>query len=607
MTRRVTLAIATLIVAIAATGVFASAARAGGVDTDNGTLDGAIYNATPYTWTLVREVAPATCVSQFNSCFVGPPAASISPGSAPVWTIAPNVADFPVIGNLFSTQFGYDVYFVYKTQPASGPPEYLTITLSQCYCNGTYNGFKQSQPAHVAWITSSPPPSGYDPGNNPNAPPGPSVPNAEVQASVATPQAFDTTLSLTGDHTIDASTQQGQQLGDLLNQLCSGSSGTTCSFTQDGPTQYGPGTLTNTGLGFTCTLPPPGGGGGGGGTGGRSGGPPSSADPPKVDTGFVSVGYTATESASLTVGGSITVGTKFNLFNTIAGKIAVTVQAQHEWTESKTLTRTAYVYIPDYSIGKIFVAPTVGKVTGTLVATTGSSKYTITNFSETRSGVSNDGDTTKVADPTNPTNPNGLPQFEVLTDTYPMTPAQRTQLCPSGQPAGLGSAASRPAPTRLVPGRGVAKVQLGESQGRVSRTLGRPRTRLFWPWPCRGLQRGCNAMPAAGGTWTYRGLSVRFAADRHVAGLIYRGHRLTARGLGVGSALTLVRATYPGASCTPLVEGKRYAKRVYCTLAGHLGSAPAETVFRFQRPQGHSFECDQVAIYLVDPNAKGAT
>lgn len=103
----------------------------------------------------------------------------------------------------------------------------------------------------------------------------------------------------------------------------------------------------------------------------------------------------------------------------------------------------------------------------------------------------------------------------------------------------------------------------------------------------------------------YRGLSIRFAADRSVAGLIYRGDRLTARGLGVGSRLTLVRATYPSASCTPLVDGKRYAKRVYCTLAGHVGSAPAETVFRFERPRGHSFECDQVAIDLVDPKAQG--
>lgn len=103
----------------------------------------------------------------------------------------------------------------------------------------------------------------------------------------------------------------------------------------------------------------------------------------------------------------------------------------------------------------------------------------------------------------------------------------------------------------------------------------------------------------------YRGLSIRFALDGSVVGLIYRGDRRTARGLGLGSRLTLVRATYPSASCTALVDGKRYAKRVFCTLAGHIGSAPAKTVFRFERPRGHSFECDQVAINLVETKKSG--
>lgn len=578
--RRLTVAVLLMILALAGTAVFASTARAGGVDTGDGSLDGAIYNATPYTWTLVSQHAPATCVTTNDgSCYLNPPAATVAPGGGFLWKIAPNV----YTEYFFSWKIGYDAYFTYKTTPASGPPEYLTVALSQCYCTGVYGS---GQPAHQAYITSSPPSADFDPGTGAGSA-GAAIGNPEVQAAVATPYAYDTTLSLIGDHTFDASTAQGQAFGDLLNQLCSGGSGTTCSFEQNGPTVYGAGTTTNTGLGYTCTQPA----GGGGGSG--------------SDTGYVAVGYTAGESATLTVGGSITVGTKFNLFDTISGSISVTAQAQHQWTESKTLTRTAYVYIPDYSIGKIFVAPTVGKVTGTLTATTASSKYTITNFSETREGVSNGGDTTKAADPTNPTDPNGLPQFEVLTNTYPMTPAEKAQFCPAGHPAGLGSVATRPAPTRLVPARGVAKVQLGESQRRVLRALGRPRTRLFWPWPCRGLQRGCDAVAAAGGTWMYRGLSIRFAADRSVAGLIYRGDRRTARGLGVGSGLTLVRATYPSASCSPLVDGQRYAKRVFCTLAGHIGSAQAKTVFRFERPRGHSFECDQIAIYLVDPKAQG--
>jgi hypothetical protein len=591
-TRRLMVAIAMMILAIAATALLACTARAGGVDTDDGSLDGAIYNATPYTWTLVGEQAPATCVTTNNGgCFLNPPAPTVAPGGGFVWKIAPNV----FTSYLFSWKIGYDAYFTYETTQLTGPPEYLTVTLSQCYCTGIYGS---SQPAHVAYITSSPPSADFDPGTGAGSAGAP-ISNEEVQAAVATPYAFDTTLSLVGQHTIDASTQQGQALGNLLNQLCSDGAGTTCSFTQVGPTVYGPGTLTNTGFGFTCT-------GAGPGTGAPGASPPSSTKTPlKTDPGWVEVQYTASETASLTVGGSVTVGTKFNLFDTIAGKISVSVQAQHEWSENKTLTRAAYVYIPDNSIGKIFVAPTVGTVTGTLVLTTASSTYTVTNFSETRDGVGNDGNTTQTADPTNPTNPNGLPQFEVLTKTYPMTPSEHSQLCPNGQPAGLGSVMSRPAPTRLVPGRGVAKVQLGESQSQVLHTLGRPRTRLFSPWPCYGLQRGCRAVPAAGGIWIYRGLSVRFAADRHVAGLMYRGDRLTARGLGVGSTLSLVRASFPRVSCTPIADGKHFAKRVFCTLAGQIGSAPAETVFRFKRPRGHSFECDQVAIDLVDPEAQG--
>ena len=190
-------------------------------------------------------------------------------------------------------------------------------------------------------------------------------------------------------------------------------------------------------------------------------------------------------------------------------------------------------------------------MTGTLTATTGASQYTITNFSETRDGVSNDGNTTIDANPTNPTNPNGLPQFEVLTNTYPMTAAQKAQFCPVGHPAGLGSAANRPAPTRLVPGRGVAKVQLGEGQRQVLRALGPPRTRLFWPRPCRGLQRGCDAVPAAGGTWMYRGLSIRFALNGSVAGLIYRGNRRTVR----GHPLAVARV---GTADRPLLHRREY-------------------------------------------------
>jgi hypothetical protein len=588
----------------AGSALFASPALAGAVDTGSGYLTGALYNLTPYTWTKVEEASPAPCQDNdghytvSNCWYQQDLPGTIAPAGSAGYTLDSNHYETPDLPNGFRYTIGYDAWVTYQVDVLGGPPEYVTFAVSNCYCGNSIVGI--SLPHLDVWNTTAPPPASYDPGlTDPASPPGTPTANPQVTYAHNVPYMFDQSFSLTGDHTFDASTAQGQALGNLLNQFCSDGAGTTCSFTQVGPTVYGPGTLTNTGFGFTCT-------GAGGGTGGQPSSPSSSTKTPlKADPGWVEVQYTASETASLTVGGSVTVGTQFNLFDTIAGKISVSVQAQHEWSENKTLTRAAYVYIPDNSIGKIFVAPTVGTVTGTLMLTTGSSTYTVTNFSETRDGVGNDGNTTQTADPANPTNPNGLPQFEVLSNTYPMTPSEHSQLCPNGQPAGLGSVMSRPAPTRLVPGRGVAKVQLGESQSQVSRTLGRPRTRLFSPWPCYGLQRGCRAVPAAGGIWLYRGLSIRFAADRHVAGLVYRGDRRTARGLGVRSTLNLVRATFPRASCTPIVDGKHFAKRVFCTLAGRIGSAPAETVFRFKRPRGHPFVCDQVAIDLVDPKAQG--
>ena len=49
--RRVVLS---LLVAGAGSALFASPAAAGGVDCDTGILTAAVYNVTPYTWTLVQ-------------------------------------------------------------------------------------------------------------------------------------------------------------------------------------------------------------------------------------------------------------------------------------------------------------------------------------------------------------------------------------------------------------------------------------------------------------------------------------------------------------------------------------------------------------------------
>ena len=80
-------------------------------------------------------------------------------------------------------------------------------------------------------------------------------------------------------------------------------------------------------------------------------------------------------------------GTELNLFDTISAKISVEIEAEHEWQEVMTFTRSSKVYLPSNDVGSIWVAPTVATVTGTLVVSSGPATYTITNFAETRSGV----------------------------------------------------------------------------------------------------------------------------------------------------------------------------------------------------------------------------
>src|SRR6202042_579954 len=86
-----------------------------------------------------------------------PPAPTVAPGGSFLWTIGANVFTY----YFFSWKIGYDAYFTYKTTPLTGPPEYLTVALSQCYCTGVYGS---GAPVHQAYITSSPPSANFDPG-----------------------------------------------------------------------------------------------------------------------------------------------------------------------------------------------------------------------------------------------------------------------------------------------------------------------------------------------------------------------------------------------------------------------------------------------------------
>lgn len=555
--------------------LFASPALAGGVDTSDAFLNGALYNLTPYTWTKVAQGSPQTCYGKYadgtggrptSNCWdAQQPASTIAPGAATGYTVECNLCTYPVLGNLFSTEFGYNAWVTYQVDVLGGTPEYLTFTVSQCYCTGTYGS---SYPALDVWNTTTPPPANYNPGANANAPPANQTANPQITYSHNVPDLDDQTFQIAGNYTVDASTDLGAPFVSVLNTIC-GSKPSACSFTQTSPLQWGVDPPVKEGQALNCTVPaqatraPP------------AVGAVGDEPPPANDPNWFQVEYEAAQSATLSVGGGITASTEFNLFDTISGKISVKVEAEHEWQEVKTLTRSAKVFIPSNDIASIWVAPVVGKVTGTLVVSNGSATFTAINFTEERSGV---------------TKGNLTPAFNVITNVRPMTPSEINANCQNSTQLGATQGLGKP-PVKLLPERGVAKVSLGQTEAQVLGALGEPSVRRFLVAPCAGLAPGCDATAGRGGRWSYRKLVVVFGPDGRVSGLIYSGSRVSAKGVGVGSSLGSVRAAYPRASCT----GR--GKQRYCTLQGALAGRTAKTVFRLVRTRAGRYDCDRVLIY----------
>jgi hypothetical protein len=562
--------------------LFASTASAqGGIDT-SGQVWGQVNNLTPYKLTFAAagqpNWTPGVC------CWQRAFPQSFDPGGAFVYVLS-SWTNTGSIGN----EYNYDGWFTYKADVVGGPPEYLTVAISGYYCTGGET-LRCSGGFYVqVYNTVAPPPQSYDPGATKDptqkAPPGvAATPNPQISWSQdPSPFFSDVTFAARGKFTIDASTGQGQPFADLLNSVCgaqAGLAGTSCSFTQTQPITYGPGTLTGPQTANSCKLPSA-----------APGGQPSTGSgdgPPESDPNYFTVEYTAAQSASLSVGGGVTASAETELFGLVAAEASVSVEAEHEWEEVKTVTREATVWIPDNSWGLVWVAPTVGRVTGTLVATIGPATFTANNFTEVRSGV------TGVTDPlTQPT-----PAFNIVTRTRPMTAAELKKFCGIGSSARASASsqlkARRAAPrARLVPHRSVARVALGETQEAVVRRLGHPAEKRFQLEPCRGMP-GCTAVRGLHGTWNYkrRKLSVVFGPDRRVAALIHSGNQRTRDGVGTDSTMAHLRGKFPGIKCAKL------HKRIDCTLKRVSGPQTVSTVFRLT-DRGHGrWKTTKVLIYV---------
>ena len=184
------------------------------------------------------------------------------------------------------------------------------------------NGGHSADPGFAVYFTSSPPAAGYDSYNQSGAAPAAEIPNPQLTYQHNVPFAYDQTFQIVGNYTVDASTNLGQGFVSVLNTLCTGGeANTNCSFTQVGPLTWGTG---DTGSPWAATNCPSAG----------------------SKTNTYTVGYTATQSASLTVGGGVTVSARFTLFDVVSNSISVSVEASHQWTETGTITRQSTVDIP---------------------------------------------------------------------------------------------------------------------------------------------------------------------------------------------------------------------------------------------------------------------
>ena len=379
-----------------------------------------ITNLTPYTWTLVDLQDYSNGASWLQR-----PPATLQPGQDVVVEVDAYLKKKTIF---FQSICYFAGYFTYRADALHGP-EFLTTRMFGAYCQGlcinelpvyandTWDTTRmvRQQGGVDPWVL---PPPDSDFTHNPEIAWTPGDYN-QVQPNHSPPYStpFAQTFQTKGNYVIDG-TKAPPQLGDILNAMCAGAQGTSCSFTPTGPLTWGidwhelssqgaadnidcsapPGASTDRGapvarqrtrVRIRGTEPPPG--------------------PPDGDPDWHEVSVTESRETSFSVGGSVSAGVEFELLHVIGTEVSVKFGVETEWSDMNDITKTIKIYLPPNYIGGVWTAPVVGKVTGTLVVSTSVATYTINNFSSTKQGMS----------------PNlKIPPYDVLTNTRPLTMAE---------------------------------------------------------------------------------------------------------------------------------------------------------------------------------------
>lgn len=120
------------------------------------------------------------------------------------------------------------------------------------------------------------------------------------------------------------------------------------------------------------------------------------------------------------------------------------------------------------------------------------------------------------------------------------------------------------AQARIVPGKSIAGVSLGDSAAKVKDVLGEP-------------EAGSNVL-----NYKYlkrHGLGVYFIAGKAFEITVLRGSQATAGGIKIGSSKDALTKTYPAITCRAAVVGNK----LECRLPARFKKRATETVFTTKR------------------------